>query len=40
MIVFANVLRDRLRRQTANPTELIQTSGMSQQALTQLYQQK
>ncbi len=39
VIVFANVLRDRLRRQTANPTELIQTSGMSQQALTQLYQQ-
>ncbi len=36
VIVFANVLRDRLRRQTANPTELIQTSGMSQQALTQL----
>lgn len=24
VIVFANVLRDRLRRQTANPTELIQ----------------
>lgn len=39
VIVFANVLRDRLRQQTANPTELIQTSGMSQQAITQLYQQ-
>ena len=39
VIVFANVLRDRLRHQTANPTELIQTSGMSQQAITQLYQQ-
>ena len=38
VIVFANVLRDRLRHQTANPTELLQTSGMSQQALTQLYQ--
>ena len=34
VIVFANVLRDRLRHQTANPTELIQTSGMSQQAIT------
>ncbi len=39
VIVFANVLRDRLRHQTANPTELVETSGMSQQALTQLYQQ-
>lgn len=39
VIVFANVLRDRLRHQTANPIELTQTSGMSQQALTQLYQQ-
>ena len=39
VIVFANVLRDRLRHQTANPTELIETSGLSQQALTQLYQQ-
>lgn len=39
VIVFANVLRDRLRHQTANPTELTQTSGLSQQALTQLYQQ-
>ena len=38
VIVFAKVLRDRLRHQTANPTELLQTSGMSQQALTQLYQ--
>ncbi|HAK32838.1 MAG TPA: bestrophin, partial [Acinetobacter radioresistens] len=38
VIVFANVLRDRLPHQTANPTELLQTSGMSQQALTQLYQ--
>ncbi len=38
VIVFANILRDRLRQQTANPTELIATSGMSQQALTQLYQ--
>ena len=38
VIVFANVLRDRLRHQTAIPTELLQTSGMSQQALTQLYQ--
>ncbi|MDH0826009.1 bestrophin family protein [Acinetobacter johnsonii] len=39
VIVFANVLRDRLRHQTANPTELVQTSGLSQNALTQLYQQ-
>jgi putative membrane protein len=39
VIVFANVLRDRLRHQTANPTELVQTSGISQNALTQLYQQ-
>jgi ion channel-forming bestrophin family protein len=39
VIVFANVLRDRLRHDTANPTELIQTSGMSAQALKQLYQQ-
>lgn len=39
VIVFANVLRDRLRRQTAKPNELTETSGMSQQALTQLYQQ-
>ncbi|MEQ1411845.1 bestrophin family protein [Acinetobacter indicus] len=39
VIVFANVLRDRLRHQTANPTELVETSGMSQQAVTQLYQQ-
>ena len=38
--LFANVLRDRLRQQTANPTELIETSGLSQQALTQLYQQQ
>lgn len=38
VIVFANVLRDRLRHQTANPIALIETSGMSQQALTQLYQ--
>jgi len=27
VIVFANVLRDRLRHQTANPTELTETSG-------------
>ena len=40
VILFANVLRDRLRQQTANPTELIETSGLSQQALTQLYQQQ
>ncbi len=39
VIVFANVLRDRLRQQTANPNELTQTSGMSTQALMQLYQQ-
>ncbi len=39
VIVFANVLRDRLRHQTDNPTELVQTSGMSPQALQQLYQQ-
>ena len=39
VIVFANVLSDRLRHDTANPTELIQTSGMSAQALKQLYQQ-
>ncbi|CAG2157862.1 unnamed protein product [Oppiella nova] len=30
---------DRLRHQTANPDALVETSGMSQQALTQLYQQ-
>ncbi|MBJ9986781.1 bestrophin family protein [Acinetobacter sp. S40] len=39
VIVFANTLRDRLRHQTAHPTELTETTGMSQQALTQLYQQ-
>ncbi|WOE30451.1 MULTISPECIES: bestrophin family protein [unclassified Acinetobacter] len=39
IIVFANVLRDRLRQQTANPTELVETSGLSQQSLTLLYQQ-
>jgi putative membrane protein len=39
VIVFANVLRDRLRHQTANPTELVETSGMSPQAISQLYQQ-
>lgn len=39
-IIFANVLRDRLRKQTLNPTELTQTSGMTSQALTQLYQQQ
>lgn len=39
VIVFANVLRDRLRHQTANPKALVETSGMSQQAITQLYQQ-
>ncbi len=39
VIVFANVLRDRLRQQTIQPNELSQTSGLSQQALTQLYQQ-
>ena len=39
VIVFANVLRDRLRHQTANPLALVETSGMSQQAVTQLYQQ-
>lgn len=38
VIAFANVLRDRLRHQTANPTALVETSGMSQQAVTQLYQ--
>ncbi len=38
VIVFANVLRDRLRQQTAHPTELTQTSGLSPQALMQLYQ--
>ena len=39
VIVFANVLRDRLRHQTISPDVLTQTSGMSPQALTQLYQQ-
>ena len=39
VIVFANVLRDRLRHQTVSPDALHQTSGLSQQALTQLYQQ-
>jgi ion channel-forming bestrophin family protein len=39
VIVFANVLRDRLRHQTVSPDVLQQTSGMSPQALTQLYQQ-
>lgn len=38
-IVFANVLRDRLRQQTLNPNELTETSGMNHQALTILYQQ-
>ena len=36
VIVFANVLRDRLRHQTANPTELITTSGMTPQEVSQL----
>ncbi len=39
VIVFANVLRDRLRHQTANPTELVETSGLTSQAISQLYQQ-
>ncbi len=39
VIVFANVLRDRLRHQTANPTELVETSGLSPHALQQLHQQ-
>ena len=39
VILFANVLRDRLRHQTANPTMLVETSGMTPQAITQLYQQ-
>ena len=39
VIVFANVLRDRLRHETKNPLALVETSGLSQQALTQLYQQ-
>ncbi len=39
VIVFANLLRDRLRHQTKNPDALMETSGMSQQAITQLYQQ-
>ena len=39
VIVFANVLRDRLRHQTENPTELTETTGLSPQALAQLYQQ-
>lgn len=39
VIVFANVLRDRLRHQTAHPDALSQTSGLSQHALAQLYQQ-
>lgn len=39
VIVFANVLRDRLRHQNANPTELVETSGMTPQAINQLYQQ-
>lgn len=38
VIVFANVLRDRLRHQTAHPGGLSETSGLSQQALLQLYQ--
>lgn len=38
-LVFANILRDRLRRQTLHPNELAQTSGLSEQALFQLYQQ-
>lgn len=39
VIVFANILRDRLRHQTIQPNELAKISGMSTQALTQLYQQ-
>lgn len=39
VILFANVLRDRLRHQTAKPMEFIETSGLNQQAITQLYQQ-
>lgn len=39
VIVFANVLRDRLRHQTHSPDAMLETSGLSQQALTQLYQQ-
>ena len=39
LILFANVLCDQLRQQTANLIELTETSGLSQQALTQLYQQ-
>ena len=39
VIVFANVLRDRLRHQTVNSDVLIETSGMSRQALAQLYKQ-
>lgn len=38
IIIFANVLRDRLRQQTLNPYQLIETSGMNHQVLTQLYQ--
>lgn len=39
VIVFANVLRDRLRHQTVSSDVLLETSGMSRQALVQLYQQ-
>lgn len=39
VIVFANLLRDRLRHQSIHPNELAQISGVSTQALTQLYQQ-
>lgn len=38
-LVFANVLRDRLRRQSIHPNELAQISGVSEQKLYQLYQQ-
>lgn len=39
VIVFANVLRDRLRHQTDGADALAETSGMSKQSLVQLYQQ-
>lgn len=38
VIVFANVLRDRLRQQSNNPDALIQTTGMTEAQLRQLSQ--
>lgn len=38
VIVFANMLRDRLRHQTANPTQLIETGRLNEHAVERLNQ--